>query len=210
MDITFPDALRAWTEGLDISQRELWGIRILWWGRLGALVQLISAMVVVIDLVGAERLRLFGLRLHSDLGAQGARNRMFRGRRWYVLHRKFRRLPSDTPEEDRALDRASESPFNRLAIGLWIAVLGLGVFWAWPNTWLVVLVLCVGTPLIVWGAPELAFWLAHLGNSCGVAIDRLVVAPFANLMGQENRGRILSLVSLLALLFGSLLSMLAS
>jgi hypothetical protein len=44
------------------ARLQLWGMPILWWGRIGKLAEFTAGLVVVLDLIGPDRLRAFGLR----------------------------------------------------------------------------------------------------------------------------------------------------
>jgi hypothetical protein len=63
--------LQAWwhwwhpTAGMALGDLILWGYRILWWGRLGKLMEFMAGMLVVVDVVGPTRLKAFGDSMHS-------------------------------------------------------------------------------------------------------------------------------------------------
>ena len=44
----------------------LWGIPILWWGRLGMILQFVGVIVAILDLLGPDRLRNLGRRLRLN------------------------------------------------------------------------------------------------------------------------------------------------
>lgn len=50
------DAWMAWWGGKTLIGTTLWGIPILWWGRIGKLMQFLGGLTVVLDLIGPERL----------------------------------------------------------------------------------------------------------------------------------------------------------
>src|SRR5262245_10686845 len=51
-----------WWNGQSTLHLHLWFMRILWWGRLGKALEFTAGLVVVLDLIGPDRLRAFGLR----------------------------------------------------------------------------------------------------------------------------------------------------
>lgn len=59
--------LEAWSLWIssdeNLRHRELWGVEILWWGRIGKVVQFIAACAIIAEIVGAEAIRNFGDRL---------------------------------------------------------------------------------------------------------------------------------------------------
>lgn len=64
------EAWSRWFEGRLPDDAELWGMSLVFWGRLGKLLQFIAGLTVVLDLIGAERLRAWGT---------SARNNFLRG-----------------------------------------------------------------------------------------------------------------------------------
>jgi hypothetical protein len=50
----------TWWHGRSTLGLQLWGVPVLWWGRIGKLAQFAAGLVVLFDLIGAERLRAFG------------------------------------------------------------------------------------------------------------------------------------------------------
>lgn len=47
---------------------ELWGLKVLWWGRIGKVLQLFAAFVVVLEILGPESIRLFAGKLRGFEG----------------------------------------------------------------------------------------------------------------------------------------------
>lgn len=58
--VGFAEAWSLWLAGQSVADFELWGRPMLWWGRAGKLVQFAGGLTVVLDLVGADRLRKWG------------------------------------------------------------------------------------------------------------------------------------------------------
>ncbi|GHF17890.1 hypothetical protein GCM10017786_59490 [Amycolatopsis deserti] len=55
--IGYWDAWTVWWHGRSVASFELWSWPILAWGRLGKGLQFAGGLIVVLDLIGAERLR---------------------------------------------------------------------------------------------------------------------------------------------------------
>ncbi|WP_285607226.1 hypothetical protein [Actinokineospora globicatena] len=69
--------LALWLSGKQTSGATLWGLSMVWWGRVGKLLQFLAGCVVVLDLVGPERLRAVGARATAKVGDfQAWRSRM--------------------------------------------------------------------------------------------------------------------------------------
>lgn len=64
MEIGLIDAWKLWATGVSVADYELWGLQILWWGRIGKFVQLIAAITIIAEIIGAKNLREFGRSLH--------------------------------------------------------------------------------------------------------------------------------------------------
>jgi hypothetical protein len=41
----------------------MWGLRILWWGRIGKVLEFLGGALVIVDLIGPERFRILALRV---------------------------------------------------------------------------------------------------------------------------------------------------
>jgi hypothetical protein len=60
-------AWRVWSAGLSAGAEPLWGHTVLWWARMGKLLQFVAGLVVVLDIVGPNRLRSVGKRAGASL-----------------------------------------------------------------------------------------------------------------------------------------------
>src|SRR5687767_9320326 len=54
------EVLSVWFSGKPTSASIVLGVPMLWWGRFGKLLQFAAASVVLLDLIGPERLRAVG------------------------------------------------------------------------------------------------------------------------------------------------------
>ncbi|WP_162795873.1 hypothetical protein [Nonomuraea lactucae] len=54
--VSYLDAWSLWSDGVDIRQRVLWGLEIYWWARYAKVAALVSGLILVIDIVGPERI----------------------------------------------------------------------------------------------------------------------------------------------------------
>lgn len=54
------EAWRLWGQGSQLESATLWGLSLLWWGRIGKLLQFAGALTVVLDLIGPGPLRRAG------------------------------------------------------------------------------------------------------------------------------------------------------
>jgi hypothetical protein len=59
----FPGYLEVWSvwsAGGSTTSMSLWGLSLLWWGRIGKLMEFAAGLAVVLDLIKPESLRVFG------------------------------------------------------------------------------------------------------------------------------------------------------
>jgi hypothetical protein len=63
--VSFWQAWGLWFDGQSVSGYTLWGLPVLWWGRLGKLGQFTGGLVAIIDIVGVARISAWGERLRA-------------------------------------------------------------------------------------------------------------------------------------------------
>ncbi|MER7418007.1 hypothetical protein ABT346_14690 [Micromonospora peucetia] len=56
----FLEAWQAWLRGQELSGVTVWGVSVLWWSRFGKMAQAVAGLVVILDLLGPDRLRRRG------------------------------------------------------------------------------------------------------------------------------------------------------
>jgi hypothetical protein len=64
------EAWRIWFSEGETRNLTLWGLKILWWGRIGKVVQLIAALTILAEIIGPERLRVFSKSLRTRVGVR--------------------------------------------------------------------------------------------------------------------------------------------
>ncbi|MFJ1760207.1 hypothetical protein ACIOD2_07815 [Amycolatopsis sp. NPDC088138] len=63
--VSFWQALGLWFDGRSVSGYQMWGLPVLWWGRIGKLGQFTGGLVAIIDIVGVARITAWGERLRA-------------------------------------------------------------------------------------------------------------------------------------------------
>jgi len=63
--VSFWQAWGLWFDGQSVSGFRLWGLPVLWWGRIGKLGQFTGGLVAIIDIVGVARISAWGERLRA-------------------------------------------------------------------------------------------------------------------------------------------------
>ena len=66
-DVGLIEAWKLWFSGDLPTNTILWGINILWWERIGKLMQLLGAATIIADIIGPEKIRRFGTSLQSTI-----------------------------------------------------------------------------------------------------------------------------------------------
>lgn len=60
------EAWQLWLNGNSTVGTSLWSVSMVWWARIGKLLQFAGALTVVLDLVKADRLRRWGTRMRGN------------------------------------------------------------------------------------------------------------------------------------------------
>lgn len=69
-EISLIEAWGLWWSGVDIADRKLWGLEILWWGRIGKLSQFLAACFILIEIIGVDAVKNFIIRFSYLAEAQ--------------------------------------------------------------------------------------------------------------------------------------------
>lgn len=70
--ITLLEAWGQWFSGNTVpGQAELWGVSVLWWGRIGKALAFLAGATVILDIIGPERLREWSRRKEDVEAAAG-------------------------------------------------------------------------------------------------------------------------------------------
>lgn len=85
MEVDIWEAWSHWFAGQPLGDARLWGMPILWWGRIGKLAQFAAGLAVVLDLIGPERLRAWGQQLGAVNPREGWARIKSAIRAWYPL-----------------------------------------------------------------------------------------------------------------------------
>ena len=130
------DAWQAWASGDDISGREIWGISVLWWGRIGMIAQVLAALTIIAEIVGAHRIRAFGTALRERPDTVGPRT-LRDGWNWAKAMWAYYMSPWGSEKEKKAEARSETFRTNYLfsiaAIGLF--AFGMYVTWGFGWSW---------------------------------------------------------------------------
>ena len=60
MSVSWFGAWHLWVSGKSLTGLKLWGIDIIWWGRIGKILEFLAAYGVIVEIAGPKRLRRYG------------------------------------------------------------------------------------------------------------------------------------------------------
>ena len=118
--VSYWGAWVIWWNGDQVTGLKLWLWDVLWWGRVGKTLGLAGAGLIVAELVGAKRLRLFG---------EGLRERLDRTPMWVVLRWMMSKMTGDKQLETDPLRYVIATAAGSIIIGsLIFAGVGVGLY----------------------------------------------------------------------------------
>lgn len=167
IDLGLVEAWQQWLGGKQLVADHLWGVSILWLGRVGKLTQFVGASMIIADIIGPARIRRFGDNLMALVTLGGVRRSVYNVFDWY---RRFyvSRTPDDMREVRITWSEVKREPLLFLATGL--SFLEIVVAWSlspftswWINVILsipLLFILQLAVSPIVAALVSVAFFLA--------------------------------------------------
>lgn len=209
-NVSYFDAWQLWLDGKDVSGYCLGGLEILWWGRVGKLVSFFSALAVIADIIGPQKLRQFGQSLHSTFTFNKFAKSIKRTYRGSVLL-WCSAGTSDKRKATRLENLYFKSRISFLAFFLAIG-LGVSVFLLYrPN---IVFRIIVAVLVFVFAfsfiTPIIAAILWSLPMIIMLLVDVVLIEPTAWLLEREAIDKLIKVGSILLLLIGFHFDLLAS
>jgi hypothetical protein len=207
LDVGLDDAWRHWLSGDSLEQARLWGINILWWGRIGRLLEFAAALTIIAEIIGPERLRAFGRSLRTRVTARRAL-----GLAWATLLWAWVWIYEQVIHDEDVTETRERAGKYRSTAKLHIVVSILLVFptayllWRWggwgATFWTVLVAPAVAIPATVvlvlgWTLP-------------GIALEWLLVRPVARILDREALDKWIKSGSALMLLVGFHFDLLSS
>lgn len=195
MGVTYWDAWALWWAGdPELPRYLLGGLEIYWWARVGKAAGLIAAVVLVVEIIGLERLRSWAIALSSLRSRSHALGPVRRFVRIYSLD------DLDSTDEQ---ERVGCWTLAVTAAGymLLAAILLLGYSWLGSHTVRYV-------PLLLLVVPAFGL-LVVLSHAIPVAI-LFGVGTLSSVLAHRQAARLLNAIALLAVLFAFHFEMLAS
>ena len=60
MSVSLFGAWHLWLSGKPLTGLKLWGVNIIWWGRIGKILEFLAAYAVIVEIAGSVRLQRYG------------------------------------------------------------------------------------------------------------------------------------------------------
>jgi hypothetical protein len=213
-DLTLIDAWSSWSSGNTIGDDTLWGVKILWWGRIGKIVMALSALTIIAEIVGPERIRAVGKALRGTFRFRDTPQHLKDALRWTKLMWKdLFSLPGSKREEEARSQpnrmRADDLNFILThAVGLCVGL----IIWTINGSWWKAIVFgfsatagsffTVG-PILTTLAVVLLFTVAKV-------IDGVLIQPLAWALDREDVAMLTKIASVILLMIGFHFDLLAS
>jgi len=206
-------AWNSWAHGGSVADSVLWGMRILWWGRIGKIAEVVSALTVIAEIVGPERLRATGHSLRGKFEFRRTGRHLVNSARWTVLMWKYFFSETGSEAEHKALAEAETLGAYRLNfVVTLVAAILIGIFEGVQLDWLHGLML--GVMVLVVGffvlCPVLTTLVIIAFFTFGTLLDVLVFEPVAKVFDRPDVGTVIKLAGLIVLVLGFHFDLLAS
>jgi hypothetical protein len=220
-EVGLVEAWGKWASGELAEEALLWGMSILWWGRIGKLTGFAAALAIIAEIIGPERLRAFGDSMHRMIAPRRCLGFTVEVWRWMKLYAV--RFVSKGAKEAKLTAEMEASKVNAL-IG-WPCVLVFFGTWAgavivafsedeWYVGVLRIVMYCVpilflSTLLCFVTVPVVAVSLCSGGLFLAM-VDVLVIEPSAWLLERKQLDKLIKLGSVVLLILGFHFDLLAS
>lgn len=233
--VSLMEAWKLWLSGNQVHDSLLWGVNILWWGRIGKLVQFAAALTIIAEIIGPERLRSFGNSMHATFTLKKAARHIRDSMDWvkaiwsswwqYLLllkfifsnPRKVLRSPKSISIEYKKFKEAKFKiqAFNADNINFLICLILAGVilyFWWPPLSWWRVLIVAfsVYVSLLLTISPVITILFFLIFALLGLLVDSFLIEPVAWVIERKHIDKWIKVISMLLILIGFHFDLLSS
>lgn len=212
-EIALIDAWKAWLENSLSLDVQVWGVSILWWGRLGKLAQFLGALTIIADIIGPARLRSFGKSLHKVATLQGAVHILIDSWQWISLWNRYMTAEFGSPEAREASAGMEAHKSNTPGSLLMLVIIAITIwefYNLWDGWWLFLPGFLAGAAISSIAVPIILIITSALLTILLVGIDTVLIEPLAWILERETVDKLIKIVSAILLLFGFHFDLLAS
>ncbi|WP_109829527.1 hypothetical protein [Reichenbachiella versicolor] len=210
MDLDLFKACELWLKGTELSSYKVYGVSILWIGRIGILIQFFGASLVVVEIIGYERLKRFSYDIAELINFKKlmkfATYAVNTTRKWFrkIGEKKLTEAEKDSIEVDSwfAWVIVITASFN--GIYSWV-VFSESMHWllAYFVASFVLALSGYITPILITFLMLLVFSLLYLWNT-------FFLVPMLWVLAQKKLNIILKIIALIFLIIGTFMDLLAS
>ena len=204
--LSLGEAWTLWFSNQLTSDATIWGVSLLWWGRLGKILQFVGGVTVVAEIIGPHRIRAFGQSLHTRITRRTVGSFVRNGIEWYKLHVKFFFVSKQgSTEEAELLAKAETYGASSINTLLTLAFLIYTVVRIWGEFGLVVGTIFVAVSLIIYNGvvcPLITLLLIASGAIIGLLVDVILIEPIAWVLERPSLDRIAKLSGLIFFIVG--------
>lgn len=207
------DAWGNWSAGQSVTDEELWGLSILWWGRVGMGMEFLAALTIIAEIIGPNRLRILERTLRAHDFTRKALRFSLKTLWWAWLQLVMYVFSSeDSPRQRRATDQAwamGAAKVHVILSALLILPIGYALYHpeAWWE-WLIALWTAFFLALFV--AIPLTVIVVVVPALLATAFDWAVVEPVARLLESRRVSTWIRIGSAVLLFAGFHFDLLAS
>jgi hypothetical protein len=212
------EAWSLWLSGDLSSNAVLLGISILWWGRLGKLMEFVGGATIIADIIGPEKIRRFGTSLHNAITPMLLMEFLRNSFQWYVVifrHSLMKDYADETTAKriasaEEELHHSKLSNLNYL-ICFVLTVIIVSSVELHPSPWIfLVEATIIFFCLLVSISPTLTVVTIISITMAGLLFNSIVIKPLAWVLEHPALDRFTKFASLLLLLGGFHFELLSS
>jgi hypothetical protein len=214
-DVGLFEAWGNWGSGESLANLHLWGLRIVWWGRIGKLLEFAAGLVLLIDIVGPKRLKAFGQWLRTQATAKETLRFAFGTLRWakaqvlsWVESRHKRALR--VWNEDRSLRTDLVSHTVQFVLALLLTFPLMRIIFD-LESWTDYLIAFIPSLVLAFlAAIPVTVCLIFAWAALGVVVDSLFLKPASWILEYEHASNGFKIASLILFVIGFHFDLLAS
>jgi hypothetical protein len=211
--VSLLEAWGRWGDGKSLVGDQLWGVKILWWGRIGKGAEFLAAMTIIADVIGPDRIRRFGAGLKRGFDISRAAGIVRSSTLWFRAMVQFLVAKSDSEAEKKALEESNRYGADNLNYLVTIAIAVAVGFWlaeSIATTSAVVAAAFIGFLASISVAPCITLILILTLMFLGALIDTVLIDPLAWVLDRSALDRWIKVGSVLLLIAGFHFDLLSS
>lgn len=204
------EAWKLWISG-NIQNSMLWGMEILWWGRMGKLFQFAAALAIIAEIIGPDRLRIFGNSLHETFTCKKAVALLTDSKQW--IKTMWRYKSSSGEEQNKALAETSKYKADNvnLLVCLFATVITLYLLWEYLDWWMIIILAIISYSLfLITISPILTVFVILFFSGIGALVDFILIEPLAWCLERKHIDKWVKIISVILLIVGFHFDLLAS